>query len=215
VGNPGFLETIYGILFDPVRTFRRLADAPPLLLTFAIVTLVNAFGALMSILTVRTVGLTDVDPEIAQVVSPAAPFLILAGFFLWYAKWLGYGAVLHLTAQLLGGSGGARGTLVTYGLAGLPAILLLPVDALVVVANLGQSPVTVLLGLLRLAVFVWGVVLLVIGLREMHRFPTGRAVTTVLAPVGAVVLLVIVLLIISLSGFAAMSPVWPGLPAEF
>lgn len=213
--NLGFLEIIYGILFDPVKTSRRLAENPPLLLTLIIVTLVNAAGALMNLLTVRTIGPGWMDPALAQMMASMAPFLIISGFFLWYAKWLGYGAILHLTAQLLDGKGGPRGTLVAYGLAGLPALLMLPVEGLVAITNAGESLASLILGLFGLVAFVWSVVLLVIGLREVHQFSTGRAVVAVLAPVGVIILLAIVLSIVISFGFMTMLPVLPGFPAGF
>jgi hypothetical protein len=209
MGSTGFLEVIYGVLFDPVRTFRRLAEDPPLLLTLIIVTLVNAAGTLMGILTLRALGPGGVAPEIAHLVAPVAPFLALSGFFLWYAKWLGWGAILHLTAQLLGGSAGARGTLVAYGLAGLPAILLLPVEGLVVLTGLDEAVASPLLGLLGLGVFIWSVVLLVFGLREIHYFSTGAAVAAVLLPVAAIGVLLIILLVFFAFGLAAVTPALP------
>ncbi|MBE0466505.1 MAG: YIP1 family protein, partial [Candidatus Desulforudis sp.] len=143
------------------------------------------------------------------------PYLILAGFFLWYIKWLGYGAILHLTAQLLDGKGGPKGTLVAYGLAGLPAILMLPVEGLMVFTDPGETTASTILGLFSLAVFIWSVVLLVLGLREMHRLSTGRAVTVVLAPVGVVLLAAVIVLVLIISGIMTLFPALPDFPGGF
>ncbi|MEW6192018.1 MAG: hypothetical protein AB1507_01480, partial [Bacillota bacterium] len=44
-------------------------------------------------------------------------------------------------------------------------------------------------GIIGFGVLVWGVVLLVLGLREVHGFSTGLAALTVLTPVAALVVL--------------------------
>ncbi|WP_049752629.1 Yip1 family protein [Candidatus Desulforudis audaxviator] len=212
MGSLGFLEIIYGVLFDPVKTFRRLAEDPPFLLVLVIVTLVNAAGTLMSMLTVNTIAPAELGAEFDRLIAGVAPFLVLAGFFLWYAKWLGYGAVLHLVAQLLGGRNGPKATLTVYGLAGLPAVFMLPVQGFVVVAGLAETPASAILGLIGLGVFVWSLALLIIGLREVHQLSTGGAAIVVFAPVAAVAALFLLLLIVLVVGFAPVVPSPSGFP---
>jgi len=184
--SPGFLETVYGVLFDPAATFRRMREEPPLGLTIGVVTLVNAATALMSVLTVG--ALPGGPSEFEVTLSRLAPVIALAGFLLWYLKWLGYGAVLHLTAQLLGGEGGPRTTLVAYGLTGLPSLFLLPLQGLMAVLRPGGTAESLLTAVFGLAVFIWSVVLLVLALREMHNLTTGRAVAVVAAPAAVLLL---------------------------
>ncbi len=215
MGSPGFLEIIYGVLFDPVNTFRRLAEDPPFPLVLIIVTLVNAAGTLMGMLAVNTIAPSGLGAEYDLIIAGLGPFLALAGFFLWYAKWLGYGAVLHLVAQLLGGRNGPKATLTVYGLAGLPAVLALPVQGFVVVAGVAETPASAVLGLVGLGVYVWSLVLLIIGLREAHGLVTGRAVTVVFLPVAAVAALLLIVLIIMVAGLAPVVPRPPGVPLGF
>lgn len=206
---PGFLELIYGVLFDPVNTFRRLASEPPILLTLIIVTLVNLATGLMGVFTAQSVAPRGFS-EFQALVIALLPFLVLISFFLWYLKWVGYGAVLHLVAQLLGGVNGPKATLVVYGLAALPGLFLLPVEALVVIAGLGDTASSRLIGPAGLGVLVWSLVLLVIGLREVHRLTTGRAVAVVALPAAAVAVLAILVFVtlgIGLSAFLARIPV--------
>ncbi len=207
----GFFEIIYGILFDPVQTFRRLSANPPLLLTLLIVTLVNILVTAMSMLTLRTVSQAGPVPEVAELFASALPIFMVAGFFFWYARWLLFGAVLNLSAQLFGGKGSAAGSLVVLGLAALPALLLIPVEAVVVLLNLHSAPVSLLLALLRFAVFIWSLVLVIIGLREIHQLETGRAVLAMLAPIGFVFGLALVLIMVMAFGVAALLPAIPGI----
>ncbi len=200
--RPGFLELIYGVLFEPVDTFRRIAPEPPILLTLFIVTFVNLATSLMGVLTYRSIaprGFTEWEAMLTVLL----PFLTLIGFFWWYLKWLGYGAVLHLVAQLLGGANGPKATLAVYGLASLPGLFLLPVEALIIIAGLGETASARLMAPAGLGVWVWSLVLLVIGLREVHGFTTGRAVGVVALPVAAVVVLVFVTVVILGIGLSA------------
>lgn len=202
---PGFLELIYGVLFDPARTFRRIAAAPPLGLTLVIVTLVNAAVGLMGVFTFRAVappGFTEWEAAVAALV----PFLALINFFWWYFKWFGYGAVLHLTAQLFGGANGPAATLTVYGLAALPGLFMLPVEALVTGAGLGDTAASRLLGSAGLGVFIWGLVLLVIGLRAVHGLSARRAVAVVLLPAAAAAgLIILVVLTLGLGLSASLA----------
>ena len=43
--TPGFLELIYGVLFDPVKTFRRIAQSPPLGSSAVIFSMVKVLSA--------------------------------------------------------------------------------------------------------------------------------------------------------------------------
>ncbi|MDI6710900.1 MAG: Yip1 family protein [Thermoanaerobacterales bacterium] len=205
--SPGFLETVYGVLFDPVATFRRMREAPPLGLTAGVVTVVNSATALMSILTFR---MLPADPSgFGTALGGLAPFIALIGFFFWYLKWLGYGAVLHLTAQLLNGEGGPKATLVAYGLTGLPSLLLLPLQGLMAVLRPGGLAESLITALFGLAVLVWSTVLLVLALREMHNLTTGRAVAVVAVPAAVLLLAVGFTMVISLLGLIAFLPEIP------
>ncbi len=201
--NVNLLELVYGVLFDPVTTFRRLAASPPLGSTFILVTLLNAAAVLMGLFTL-TLAPRDVFGAVGAGLSAG---IALGSFCLWYVKWLGYGAVLHLVAQLLGGGGHARATLVAYGLASLPGLFMFPVQSLSLLFT-GKS-VGFFPGLVNFGLFIWSVVLLVLGIREMHGIETTRALAVVLLP--AIVLIVLLLGLIGLAvlGLAAAAPSLP------
>ena len=215
-GNPygtrekeSILDLVYGVLFEPVRTFAGLTKQPPVLTTVIIVVLLNLAEALMGLFTtpqyMRGLQLPSL-PELDVLYSMLIPLVAVGGFFLGFAKWFVMAGLLHLLAELYGGRGGARGVFTVYGLAGLPAALMIPVQLLAVFFN-SSAAFNTITGLLSLAVFIWSVVLLVIGIREVHRFGTGKAVLTVFTPALTIVLVLIVGLIM----FGSVLSTIPGL----
>ncbi|MBU4534168.1 MAG: Yip1 family protein [Eubacteriales bacterium] len=210
----GFLELIYGVLFDPVATFRRVALSPPLWTAVVIATLVNLAAALMGTIAYRAAGISTIS-ELNVLIGSLVPLFAIINSLLWYVKWLVYGAVLHLVAQLFGGTNGPKATLSVYALATLPGLLLLPVEGLIIVAGLSESVTTSLIGLAGFAAFAWSLVLLVLGLREVHRFGTSQAIATVFTPVIAILLLGLIILFVAVLGFAAVMPQIPSIPGLF
>ncbi|MHB8157589.1 MAG: YIP1 family protein [Desulfocucumaceae bacterium] len=205
---PGFLELIYGILFDPVKTFKRIAD--PLspgraALIFSIVKILTVsilWYTLSSDLGAGDMGLYDY--RLAKILMAMIPIIIIGALILEYLKWFIYSGILHLLADLIGGAGRAAGVLATTGLAALPALLFLPVQifALLYRGN-GISELTIFF--ILIVVQVWGFVLVVFGLRETQRLSTGQAVLVALIPAISIVLLGILFIILLVSMAIPMS----------
>jgi len=193
----GILELVYGVLFEPVRTFAGLTRQPPVLSAVVIVVLLNLAEALMGLFTtpqyMRGLQLPNL-PELDVLYSMLIPLVAVGGFFFGFAKWFLMAGVLHLLAELYGGRGSARSVFTVYGLAGIPAALMIPVQLLGVFFA-SSAAFNTITGLLSLAVFIWSVVLLIIGIREVHGFGTGKAALTVFTPALAIVLMFIVGLI--------------------
>lgn len=215
-GEPqGFLEIVYGVLFEPVKTMKKAAENPPLVTALAIVTILSLLGTLMVLLNFSRVLSQSLD---AGSILPGARALVPVGAFIGlvfsYIKWFGYSAVLHLAADLLGGRGGARGVFAAAGLAGLPGILLIPFQFLGYWYGLGNLAVTVLLLLAGLAVEVWSSIILVIGIREVHLLSTGRAVLVFFIPFMALFLL-LVLSLIALAVTISVFPINTNIPGYF
>ncbi len=192
----GFLEVVYGVLFEPVKTMQKVAQKPPLLTTLLVVTLLSLLSATTGFLTFTRAfgggsGANDIFPPIHLLV----PIGVVAGFVFSYVKWFGGSAILHLIADLLGGRGRVKGVFAAVGLAGLPHILLVPFQLLGYRYGLQSLPVSALLFLVGLTVWVWSSIILIIGLRETHHFSTGRAVTVFIIPYLTLLLLLILLLI--------------------
>lgn len=205
-GTPGgggyrdqnILELVYGVLFEPARTFAGFVLRPPVLAALVAVVLLNLAEALMGLFTtpqyLRDLHLPSI-PELRALRS-LLPLAAAGGFFISLVKWFVMAGLLHLLAELYGGRGSAKAVFAVYGLAGLPAAFMIPVQLL---ANIFQSStaISIITGLFSLAVFIWSVVLLVIGIREVHRFSTGRAALTVFTPAMVLVLLLIIALIMA------------------
>lgn len=205
--GPGVLELIYGVLFDPVRTFKKVAANPPLLQAVLIYALIGFAGLIMGVfvnLDYLPRSIPELPLPVLQLLQKMAPFIALVGFVIQFIKWFAYSALLHLIADLYGGRGRARGVFTVYGLAALPTIFLLPVQLLQIV--LGQSFLLgILVLLVSIALGIWGVVLLVLGVREVHQFTTSMALAVVFTPV-LVILTLIFLAVLAVMASAASLP---------
>ncbi len=180
-----FLDLVYGVLFNSAATFRNLADAPPIgqaVLVLFILTLSNGIVS-FSFFRLTFRDIPGVDPMIAQVLTGIFPVVLILALVFTGLRWFISGAVLHLLAELLGGRGTPKGTLTVCALAGLPGVFLIPFELLVRLFRVPEIAAAVLSGLAGVVVLAWGAVLLVIGLREIHRFSSGNAVLTIITPV--------------------------------
>jgi hypothetical protein len=201
---PGFLEIVYGVLFEPVRTMKKVAENPPLTAALLSFTIISLLGAVMGLLAFSkflsqgydAAGIDQLLPG-AQVLAPAGLFISL---IFSYIKWFCYSAIINLVAELLGGRGSARGVFAAFGLAGLPLILIIPFQFLAFWCGTGAFAVNVLLMLVWLVLGIWSGIIFVIGIREVHALSTGRSVLVLLIPCLALVLL----LVLSVIGLAAL-----------
>jgi hypothetical protein len=184
VKRPSFLELIYGVLFNPGKTFKNLSDAPPLGQAAAILFILAVSNTIVSYAFFRS-ALAEIPGagELSPLITGLFPLMLVFGVVFAGLKWFVFGAVLHFMAELLGGKGTPKGTLTVYALAGLPGVFLVPVELLLKLLRAPENAAAALGGAAGLAVLVWGIVLLVIGLREIHRISTGNAVLTIITPV--------------------------------
>ncbi|MFA7467817.1 MAG: Yip1 family protein [Desulfotomaculaceae bacterium] len=192
----GILELVYGVLFEPVRTFAGLTRQPPVLTAVVIVVLLNLAEALMGLFTtpqyMRGLQLPNL-PEL-DILRSIIPLAAVGGFFFGFVKWFFMAGLLHLLAVFYGGRGDARSVFTVYGLAGLPAALMIPVQLLAVYFE-SSAAFNIITGILSLAVFIWSVVLLIIGIREVHWISSGKAALTVFTPILTFIILFIIGLI--------------------
>ncbi|MCL6448329.1 MAG: YIP1 family protein [Armatimonadetes bacterium] len=187
-GRPqGFLELVYGVLFEPSATFSRIKDRErlPVGRTVIIFTLANVAVSLMSAtVTSRLMYFHAVDGA-GVLMRSVAPAMAVLGLFFQYAKWFFYSGLLHLLAEFFGGRGRALGVFVVSGLASLPAVFTVPVNFLLLLFGVRGFTLSFFVYLFSVVAVVWGAVLLVLGIREVHGLSTGRAVAVVLLPLGA------------------------------
>lgn len=213
---PGFLELVYGVLFEPRKAMKKVAERPPLGQAVLVVTIITLLGAVMGLLTMSKVISQSFHTMAMDQYLPGlrafAPLGVILGLLWGYAKWFGYSAIMHLAADLLGGRGSARGVFAAAGLAGLPSIIMIPVQFLSYWFGAGSMTVTILVGLAGLAVGVWSIVITVIGLKQVHGLSTGRSVLVVLSPALAILALLIfaiIALVVIASSMPGMT-VFPG-----
>jgi len=201
--RPGFLELIYGVLFEPAAVMRRVAADPPFGTALLIFTLVNLIDALMSAVIAARAGAGGL-PGTPLFARSAVSVMIAVGLILQYVKWFAVSALVHLTAGLLGGRGRAVGLMTVTALAVLPAVLLVPVNLILLLFGVRSvAPVMLLLGL---AVLVWSAGLVVLGLREEYGLNTARALLAVLLPPAALLVVAVILILIMAVGAAAVFP---------
>lgn len=204
----GFLEIIYGILFEPVKTLKRVAQRPPLTFALLLVTILGVAGVIMWLITISRVLNQAGGPSVVGNFSLAARPLLALGaviIFLWsYIKWFSYSAFISLAAEMLGGVGRARGVAAAVGLSLIPTILIIPVQLL----NYYLASTAFLL-IIVLLVWIWVTVLMVIGIREVHSLSTSRALLAVLSPILVLVvfagLLLAGLVAVAMSIYSGMS----------
>ncbi len=185
--EPGlsFLELVYGVLFEPGKTMEKVVQKPPLGIVALVVAVLSMLGSLMGMLIIsKSLGAAAGRP--LPGIGTLALLGIVLGLFWGYLKWFGYSAVVHLTAELLGGGGGAKGVFAAVGLAGLPYIFNIPVQFMGYWFGAGN---VVLFFLAGLAFGVWSVVLLVVGVCRAHGLSCSRAALAVFTPALALVFL--------------------------
>lgn len=203
----GFLELIYGVLLDPLPTLRQIAVQPPVGLTVLIFTLVSVMNVLSNVLV--TAGKGDlILPGLPQTATQAIQALIPAITLLWlvlkYLKWFVYSGVLHLVATLLGGHGYVQGVFAVTGLAILPSLFIVPLNLLLYWVT---APFfTIIVTLLSLLIYIWGIILVIIGLREVYNFSIGKVLLVLFLPPIVTIFFAIVTLIILAGCLPSLAP---------
>ncbi|MDT3700103.1 MAG: Yip1 family protein [Thermincola sp.] len=174
----GLAELIYGVLFSPVRTFRRISDNPPLFHGFLVF-----FGVLfLTTLTNILVPSSIMTPTELNLVLARPRLLIgIMGAFLTLIGWFVQAGLFQLLAEFFGGKGRAMGVLTVLALARLPRVLMIPfyvLSYLLADSYFGRFFIIAA----SIIAFIWWAVLLVIGLREIQLFSTARALATLSIP---------------------------------
>ena len=191
-------DIIYGILFEPVKTMKMIVQKPPVGTTVIIIILLSLVELLTELYTSTRGGPSNLGLDLgmpfrqamdfSQALRAAAPVLAVLGVLFYFIKWFFYSALLHLLAEFFGGQGKAKTVFTVYGLASLPTVFFIPLNVLAIL--LFPSSFTAVTTIAGLGVFIWGVILLTIGLREAHQISTGRTLVVIFTPVVAALVLV-------------------------
>lgn len=187
-GSPGLAELVYGVLFNPVKTFRSISKHPPLfhgfLIFFGVVILTSLTNTLAPLS-------LSASAELNSALARTKSFIGIIGALFALIGWFVEAGLFQLLAEFLGGRGRAVGVLTVLALAGIPKVLVIPfqvISYLLAGSLFGRFLVIAA----SIIIFVWWAVLLVIGLREIQEFSTARSVATLLIPLGILGLTVVV-----------------------
>lgn len=201
--NITFTELIYGTLFKPGETFRKVAKAKPVFkcfLVFSGVILLNMLTGI--ILAPHSLAKGGLPANLAEVIGGILPFLAIIGAVFAYLNWVVLAGLFSLFAEFFTGQGSALGIFSVMGLVELPRLATLPLQVIGAVS--GKPFLTTFFSILAgFIYFIWWAVLMVIGIREAHSLTTGRAVAVVAAPV---FLIALALIVISIAGLGLMMP---------
>ncbi|MCL6449157.1 MAG: YIP1 family protein [Armatimonadetes bacterium] len=206
---PGFLELVYGVLFEPVAAFPKIVQHLPIGQTVLIFTLVNVLVAIMSGLLTPRLMHPSAAGHMAVMMKAMTLMVAILGLVYQYAKWFIYSALLHLLAEFLGGRGRAVGVWTVAGLASLPGIFLVPANLILFIFGAKGFTLSLFMYLFGFIVLIWGMVLLALGIRQEHALSTGKAVAVVLLPVGAVLAGGVVLLVAIMATATSLAPLLP------
>lgn len=190
VQQTGVLELIYGVLFDPAETFKKVAEAPPLGLSVLIFSLVNITAIFMSFLTFLHLLNKSLPAGRANLTLAIIILIVFFGLLAKICNWLLSTSVFHLLAELLGGRGSVKSLLAIVGLSYLPFIFLAPVELLLLIWGL-NSVVVILVMILNFLIFIWWLALMVLGVRQEYCFSAGSALAAVLLPISPFILLLL------------------------
>ena len=188
---PGVLDIIYGTLFDSARTFASFAENPHLKAVLTIFIALNLAGILAYMLYLPLY--VDMLSYTLEVYLDPAKYtanglgesicVSLASMILSFIKLFFVAGMLHLLADLVGGKGKARSVFAVCGVAGLPAVFMIPVT--IILALTAQKIYNGLLLILvvgNISMYIWCVYLVIIGMREVHHISTGRSFAIVVMP---------------------------------
>lgn len=188
-----YLDFFVGVLTAPFATLRTLAATPRPGAAVVVHSL---------IILITTLAGAYVAPGAAPLALPVGAGLAvvfgLLGFFL-------YTAVLHLSAEFLGGQGRALALFTTLAFASAPGVLLAPFGLAVRAAPpMFYYLVSVVLGL-------WVLVLHLLSIQAVHRLSLWRSLAAFLLPWAMVVVAAVLSLAL---GVAALLPhlkgfTWP------
>jgi hypothetical protein len=195
-GEFNFIDAAVGVVTRPVPAMRQIAAARPWLIGLALYIVIALLGGLAGLTAPAPATAlppdANVPPEFEQMLegmmeASRSPLLIAAAaVVLSPISLLITSGIFYLVGRLLGGQGPFSALFATQAFASVPSLLL---AALTAVLNLAGTLLAPLVGLLGFAVGIWILVLEIIGIRESLALSTGRAVATVLIPVGVVILL--------------------------
>lgn len=188
------LYDLIGVIVKPVPTFRSILEAPRLIEALLVVLIASLCSSLAASL--RPPMFPQLPPSPAStpiqafqfLFSPAfiVPMGIASGVF----SWIITGAVFHASSRVLGGKGNFEQTLLIAGFSQTPLIysIFFGVLSWAVGSTLPTLLSSFFLG-------IWTLILLVLGIREAHKFSTLRALAAIFLPIIVIAVVIIVIVV--------------------
>lgn len=178
------LENIYDVLFHPAAGLRKIAGRKFIGQAFAVFLLSEIIPAGTIYFGLETSGLVK-----------ALPLLIIIQVIGSLALWFTAAAVWHLITEFSGGGGSAAGLFTALGFANGPRIFLAPLWVLAAIAPLAAN--SLLLVIFSIVIALWSFILDVIAIRETYGLSTLRSAAIFLAPVMAVSMVLLGLILLA------------------
>ena len=181
------MELIYQLFASPGLAMRRASRERSLGIAFIIVILAilsNRIGWLLIL--PKGINQAKILLSLGLIIELMVAF---GGLFL-------LAAIFHLMASFCGGSGRAAPLYSVCGFALIPIWLMTPLA--IMLKPLGAAKL-LLLPLFGMIILVWMAALFVLGIREVHHLPWGKAAATFIAPLVGMSFALILLLILSLT----------------
>ena len=189
------VDAAVGVIVRPVVAMRQIAARRPWPMAMALYIAITLLNGLVN-LTSPWLDFSQSVPEMSELpgsygsaltLTRSPLFAVVNALLCSPVLLVAIAGVFYLTGRLLGGRGYFSGLLSTFAFAVVPTILLAPMLALL---NLTGALLAVIFGALASICFaIWVLVLQVLGIRESLALSTGRAVATLLIPIGVVFLL--------------------------
>ena len=191
------LENIFGTLFSPASTFRRMSEERTSVTIAAIVVLIACIcSGAGSILTQSAfMSLFAEFPGFEEMMfSPIASMTlsVVVGFI----GWVVIAGIFHVVAKILGGKGAFTEMLVLMGFAMLPNIFQAPIGLIAIFSG-GLAEAWIAIGLGGILA-IWVLILDILAIREAHKFSTGRAIATLVLPFVVLMVLAFILIIVAI-----------------
>ncbi len=193
------LEDIFGTLFTPASTFRRMLEERTSVISAAIVVLIvcicSGAGSVLtqSVFVSLFTEFSGFEPAGIEemVFSPTVSITlsVIGGFI----SWVVIAGILHVVAKVLGGKGAFTEMLVLMGFATLPSIFQAPIGLITILSG-GLTGAFVAIGLGGI-LSIWVLILDVLAIKEAHKISTGRAIATLVLPFAVLIVLVFILVI--------------------
>lgn len=196
------MRHVLQVIFAPVEAMKELAEERPLLPAMVLTMLVGVswwygfrwmacWGGVDPLMQ-RAESCAVVGPAVGVMlqVHPLAPLFLAPTFAV--AIWVLRSALIHLVAELFGGTGRALSTLATIAYAMTPVLLFAPLAVVLAAANewaLDTGWPALVWRLAAVLLYLWVVLLVFTAVRETHDLTSRTAVLTLVSLAAAAVVL--------------------------